>query len=167
VNRTIQIAPVRKSLIVEASPQQAFETFTLGIDRWWPKSHTIGASPMRASAIEPFVGGRWYSTCEDGSEVTVGHVQVWEPGRRLVFSWEINARWQADARPAFTSQVEVMFAAHGDGRTRVELEHRCFERMGDADGDKMRGDVDRGWPGLLELYANALAPGPQAGRASG
>jgi hypothetical protein len=58
VNRTIQIAPVRKNLIVEASPQQAFETFTLGIDRRWPKSHAIAASPMRASVIEPFGGGR-------------------------------------------------------------------------------------------------------------
>jgi hypothetical protein len=116
LNRTIQIAPVRKSLIVEASPEQAFETFTFGIDRWWPKSHAIGASPMRASVIEPFVGGRWYSTCEDGSEVTVGHVQVWEAGRRLVFSWEINARWQSDARPDFTSQVQTGFlSASGTG----------------------------------------------------
>jgi len=71
---------------------------------------------MRASVIEPFVGGRWYSTCEDGSEVTVGHVQVWEAGRRLVFSWEINARWQSDARPDFTSQVQTGFlSASGTG----------------------------------------------------
>ncbi len=152
---------------MDASPQQAFETFTLGIDLWWPKNHAISASPMRESVIEPFVGGRWYSKCEDGSEVTVGHVHVWEPGRRLVFSWEINAQWQADARPAYTSEVEVMFAAQSNGRTRVELEHRRFERMGAADGGKMRGDVDRGWPGLLELFAKVLAQGRQASRANG
>jgi uncharacterized protein YndB with AHSA1/START domain len=153
---------VRKSLLVDASPQQAFETFTLGIDRWWPKTHAIGASPMRESVVEPFVGGRWHSKCEDGSEVTVGHVSVWVPGARVVLSWEINARWQADARVAYSSEVEVMFVAQDDGRTRVELEHRCFERMGGEDGEKMRGDVDRGWPGLLELFARALAHASRA-----
>jgi hypothetical protein len=34
VNRTISIAPVRKNLVVEATPQKAFEVFTVGIDRW-------------------------------------------------------------------------------------------------------------------------------------
>jgi uncharacterized protein YndB with AHSA1/START domain len=153
----IRIAPVRKSVVVDASPQQAFEAFTLGIDRWWPKTHSIGATPMRASVLEPFVGGRWYSSCEDGSEATVGHVSVWEPGRRLVFSWEINAQWLSDPRSAYTSEVEVLFSAAGDGQTRVDLEHRGFERMGVEGGEKMRGDVDGGWPGLLQLYADAVA----------
>jgi uncharacterized protein YndB with AHSA1/START domain len=157
MNHGIHIAPVRKSVQVEASPQQAFEVFTVGIDRWWPNTHSIGAAPMRASVLEPFVGGRWYSICEDGSEVTVGHISVWEPGRRLVISWEINAQWMADPRIAYTSEVEVWFIAEGDGQTRVELEHRAFERMGAEGGEKMRGDVDRGWPGLLQLYAGALA----------
>ena len=114
---------------------------------------------MRDSVIEPFVGGRWYSNCEDGSQVSFGHVSVWEPGARLLFSWEINAQWRADARVAHTSEVEVVFAAQGEGRTQVELEHRRFEHMGAQDGDKMRGDVDRGWPGLLQLYAKELARG--------
>jgi uncharacterized protein YndB with AHSA1/START domain len=114
---------------------------------------------MRDSVIEPFVGGRWYSKGEDGSQVSFGHVSVWEPGARLVFSWETNAQWHADARVAHTSKVELLFAAQGEGRARVELEHRRFERMGAQDGDKMRGDVDRGWPGLLQLYAKALARG--------
>jgi hypothetical protein len=117
LNRTLEIAPVRKSVIVDASPVQAFEAFTLGIDGWWPKSHSIGASPMRATIIEPFVGGRWYSSCEDGSQVTVGHVSVWEPGARLVFSRAINAQWHADARIAYTSEVEVVFVPQGAGRT--------------------------------------------------
>jgi uncharacterized protein YndB with AHSA1/START domain len=89
---TITIAPVRKSVVVKADPARAFEIFTLGIDRWWPKSHSIGASPLNQSLIEPFKGGRWYSKCEDGSEVGIGHVLVREPGRRVVFSWEVSAQ---------------------------------------------------------------------------
>ena len=58
MNRTISIAPVRKAVVVEATPQRAFEIFTTGIDAWWPKSHSIGATPIVKSIIEPFVGGR-------------------------------------------------------------------------------------------------------------
>jgi len=152
LNRTIEIAPVRKSVVVEASPSQAFVVFTSGIDRWWPKSHGIGATPLRESIIEPFVGGRWYTRHDDGSDVVIGHVRVWQPAERLVVSWEVSADWKPDPRPAVSSEVEVRFTAEPGGRTRVELEHRNFERMGTA-GEKMRKDVDGGWPQLLDLYA--------------
>ena len=74
MNRTIEIAPVRKSVVVDASPPQAFAVFTSGVDRWWPKSHGIGASPIKQSFIEPFVGGRWYTRHEDGADV-VGDIE--------------------------------------------------------------------------------------------
>jgi uncharacterized protein YndB with AHSA1/START domain len=153
VNRTIEIAPVRKTVVVETDPERAFAVFTAGIDRWWPKSHGIGATPVKQSILEPFVGGRWYARHEDGTDVVVGHVRVWQPAERLVVSWEISADWKPDPRPALTSEVEVRFIAEAGGRTRVELEHRNFERMGAAGGEKMRNDVDGGWPTLLELFA--------------
>jgi uncharacterized protein YndB with AHSA1/START domain len=153
MNRTIEIAPVRKSVTVEASPAQAFAVFTSGIDRWWPKSHGIGATPITESVIEPFVGGRWYTRHEDGRDVVIGHVRVWQPAERLVVTWEISPEWKPDPRPAVSSEVEVRFAAEAGGRTRVDLEHRNFERMGAAGGEKMRKDVDGGWPHLLDLYA--------------
>jgi Activator of Hsp90 ATPase homolog 1-like protein len=153
MNRTVAIAPVRKSVRVAGTPQQAFEVFTAGIDRWWPKkSHSLGNSPAVASLIEPHVGGRWYTRHEDGGECVVGHVRVWEPARRFVISWEISADWKPDARTAYASEVEVRFTAEGTG-TRVDLEHRNFERLGAAGGEKMRKDVDGGWPTLLDLYA--------------
>jgi hypothetical protein len=92
MNRTISIAPVRKTVVVETTPQRAFDVFTAGIDRWWPKSKGIGAAPIRESIIEPFEGGRWYTKFEDGTEAVVGHVLVWRPGERFVVSWEISAR---------------------------------------------------------------------------
>jgi uncharacterized protein YndB with AHSA1/START domain len=163
VNRTISIAPVRKTVIVDATPGKAFEVFTACINRWWPKTHGIGAAPLKESIIEPFVGGRWYTTHEDGSQAVVGHVLVWQPGERLVVTWEVSAEWKPDPRPEFTSEVEVRFSPETALRTRVELEHRNFERMGAA-GETMRNNVDRGWPALLELFAKdaaAGAPAPQ------
>jgi uncharacterized protein YndB with AHSA1/START domain len=138
---------------VQASSERAFEVFTGAIDRWWPKSHGIGAAPIQETIIEPFVGGRWYTKCTDGSEVTVGHVRVWQPGQRIVVSWEISAHWKPDAREQFASEVDVRFVADSVGGTRVEIEHRDFERMGVVDGETMRKGVDGGWPGLLELFA--------------
>jgi uncharacterized protein YndB with AHSA1/START domain len=153
LNRIISIAPVRKSIVVQASPERAFEVFTAGIDRWWPKTHGIGEAPVKESLIEPFEGGRWYTKCEDGTDVIVGHVRVWQPAERFVVSWEISANWKPDARAAFASEVEVRFVAEAAGRTRVELEHRNFERMGEVAGETMRKGVDGGWPTLLDLYA--------------
>src|SRR5262249_32674187 len=57
VNRTIQIAPVRRTIVVDATPERTFAVFTAGIDRWWPRGHGIGAAPLVKSVIEPFVGG--------------------------------------------------------------------------------------------------------------
>ena len=51
MNSTIRIAPVRKSINVKATPEHAFEVFTAKIDRWWPKTHGIGASPIQQSFI--------------------------------------------------------------------------------------------------------------------
>jgi uncharacterized protein YndB with AHSA1/START domain len=149
---TINIAPVRKTVFVRTTPQRAFEVFTTGIDRWWPKSIGIGPAPVRESIIEPFVGGRWFTRHMDGTDTVVGHVLIWQPAERFVCTWEINSHWKPDARIAFTSEVDVRFVAEAGGRTRVELEHRNFERMGAAGGEKMRKDVDGGWPALLDLF---------------
>jgi uncharacterized protein YndB with AHSA1/START domain len=152
MTRTISIAPVRKSLRVKASQAHAFEVFTSGIDRWWPRAHSIGNAPVKAVAIEPREGGRWYQLCEDGSEATVGRILTWEPPHRFVVSWDINSQWKADS--TVSSEVEVRFRADGPDATLVELEHRKFEQMGEAAGEKMRKDVDGGWPRMLELFRN-------------
>jgi uncharacterized protein YndB with AHSA1/START domain len=156
---SFQITPVRKSIVVQATAEKAFDVFTTGIDRWWPKSHGIGTGPVIESVIEPFVGGRWYSRHADGVEAVVGHVLVWEPARRFVCSWEISAEWKSDPRTVFASEVEVRFVPEGSGVTRVELEHRNFERMTAPGGEKMRDDVGRGWPKIMDLFADEISRG--------
>jgi hypothetical protein len=144
---------VRKSVTVNASAARAFEVFTAGIDRWWPKTHGIGEAAVLESIIEPFVGGRWYTKHADGKDVVVGHVRAWDPPRRFVVGWEISANWKPDSRVAFASEVEVQFVAQTADTTRVDVEHRDFERMGSAEGATMRSSVDGGWPTILALFA--------------
>jgi uncharacterized protein YndB with AHSA1/START domain len=152
MTRTITIAPVRKSLRVQANQAHAFQVFTSGIDRWWPRNHSIGTTPVHKTVIEPKAGGRWYQLCEDGSEATVGKILAWEPPHRFVVSWDINSQWKADA--TVSSEVEVRFLADGPNATLIELEHRKFEEMGGEAGEKMRKDVDGGWPRMLERFRN-------------
>jgi uncharacterized protein YndB with AHSA1/START domain len=149
-----QGAPVRKSITVKASAERAFEVFTAGIDRWWPRSHHIGKAPMKRSIIEGHVGGRCYSEQTDGTECDWGEITEWEPPRRFVMAWKITAQWQYEPDLAKSSEVEVRFTPLGDGSTRVDLEHRNFERMG-AGWETMRGMVDSegGWGGLMQLFA--------------
>lgn len=147
---TVTIAPVRKSIRVAASQAHAFEVFTAGLGRWWPLDHGIGKTPRKAVVMETRLGGHWYELAQDGSRTNVGKIIVWEPPRRFVMTWDINSRWKADT--SVSSEVEVRFVPEGANATRVELEHRKFERMGAEAGESMRKDVDRGWPGLLEMF---------------
>ena len=149
----ITIAPVRKSIRVKASQAHAFEVFTSGIARWRPRTHSIGDTPVKAVVMETRLGGRWYQLCEDGSQATVGKILRWEPPHRFVVSWDINSQWKADT--TVSSEVEVRFVANGPDATLVELEHRKFEQMGAEAGEKMRSDVDGGWPRMLEHFRTA------------
>ena len=148
----LRIAPVRKSLRVNARPEHAFEVFTAGLGRWWPLGHGIGPTQRKGVAMETRLGGSWYETAEDGTETNIGKIVVWEPPRRFVMTWDINSQWKPDK--TVNSEVEVQFIPDGAG-TRLELEHRNFERLGAEGGEKMRKDVDGGWPAILEQFKNA------------
>ena len=150
MNQTVAIAPVRKTIHVKASTAHAFEVFTAGLDRWWPKDHGIGKTPRKAVVMETRLGGHWYELAEDGTQTNVGRIIAWEPPQRFVMSWDINGEWKPDT--TVSSEVEVRFIADGANATRVELEHRKFERMGPAPGSKMRNAVDGGWPKILEFF---------------
>jgi uncharacterized protein YndB with AHSA1/START domain len=150
---TVRIAPVRKSIRVKASQEHAFNVFTSGLGRWWPLDHGIGPAPRKAANMEARLGGHWYEVADDGTRTNVGKIIAWEPPRRFVMSWDINSTWKPDT--SVSSEVEVRFIADGPNATRVELEHRNFERMGAGPGEKMRKDVEGGWPGMLEHFKQA------------
>src|SRR5215467_5750023 len=145
----VKIAPVRKSVRVNVNAERAFGIFTSGIGRWWPHDHGIGKKPF-TPIIKTRLGGRWYELAEDGTQTNVGKIVAWEPPTRFVVTWDINSQWKPDT--TVSSEVEVKFIPDGANATRVELEHRKFERMGAEPGEIMRQSVDGGWPGMLERF---------------
>ncbi len=153
MNQVIVIAPVRKSIRVNAGQAHAFEIFTAGLGRWWPAKANIGKPPRKATVLETRLGGRWYVVSEDGSEADMGKVLVWEPPHRFIVSWDLNSKWKPDTTVG--SEVEIRFVADGPEATIVELEHRKFEQMGAEAGELMRRDVDGGWPDILQHFKTA------------
>ncbi len=149
---SVKIAPVRKSIRVKVSQARAFEVFTSGLGRWWPRDKGIGKMPMKSAVMETRLGGRWYELAEDGTETNVGKIIAWEPPQRFVMTWDIDSQWKPSTTVA--SEVEVKFVADGINSTRVELEHRKFEQMGAEGGESMRNAVDGGWPKMLERFKN-------------
>ncbi|HXJ21845.1 MAG TPA: SRPBCC family protein [Polyangia bacterium] len=151
------VPPVRKELVVAASADHAFKVFTDGIDRWWPRQHHIGKSPLRREVLEAGVGGRWYGLSEDGTECDVGRVLVWDPPHRLVLAWQITSDWKFD--PDFVTEVEVTFTAEGPRTTRLVLEHRDLHRYGLAE-PAYRRSIDSptgGWGFILQRFADEAA----------
>jgi uncharacterized protein YndB with AHSA1/START domain len=151
-------AVVRRSITVAASQHRAFEVFTAQLGRWWPKEYRIGAVEMADFVLEPKVGGRWYEVGVDGTECDTGRVTAYEPPDRLTLAWGLDANWKYDPDPAHASEVEVRFIAQGPTQTRVELEHRRFERHG-AGAEAVHGSVSSpgGWSYCLELFAEQAA----------
>lgn len=146
---------VRKSLVLPAPPQRVFELFTRELDRWWPRSHHIGADAGFQARMDEVEGGRWYERGDSGREADWGRVLAWQPPALLRLSWQVSADWQPDARIA--TVVELRFLPEGEGQTRLELEHLGFEHYGDqAAMMQAMFDSPGGWSGILAALPEAL-----------
>jgi uncharacterized protein YndB with AHSA1/START domain len=160
---TTQAVTVNKSVMVKAGLEHAFKVFTEGFDTWWPRAHHIGKKPLQKAVIEPRAGGRCFGREADGTECQWGTVTAWEPPNRLLIAWQIAPSWH-DFEPDLSkaSEVDIRFTAEAGGMTRVDLEHRYFERHG-KDFEKIRTGVGGagGWEGLLQMFtrkANVYHP---------
>ena len=113
------------ALRVPADPLRAFEVFTQEIASWWQPSGLFQVTPHGDGKLvfEPGVGGRLFTTLEDGKEFEIGRISIWEPGKCLAFAWR-----QASFAPEHATEVAVGFEAVGD-ETRVSIEHRAWDTI--------------------------------------
>ena len=153
-------AVVRRHVVVDASVERAFTTFTERFGDIKPAEHNLLAAPIAETVFEPRVGGHIYDRATDGTECRWARVLVYEPPHRVVFSWDIGPTWQLETEPENASEVEVRFIAEGVDRTRVELEHRNIDRHGPGWQAVADGVADeQGWPLYLARYVSLLAEG--------
>jgi len=142
-----EIEPLRLAFEVRCSPEHAFMTWTQRIAGWWPADHTASGEPDLRVVLEGRIGGRIFERTADGTETDWGEVVAWEPPHRLAYLWHLR-RDRADA-----TEVEIRFAPDGEV-TRVEIEHRGWERLG-ALGQEWRDRNMGGWSTLLPHYIRA------------
>ena len=115
------LPPVRRSVTVRCAQDRAFDVFTRRIGAWWPvASHSLGGETVASLDVEPAVGGRVVETWTTGERRTWGTVLAWEPPQRFAMTWEIT--------PVAT-ELELRFFALGPELTRVDLEHRGWQRL--------------------------------------
>ena len=135
------LPPIRRQIVVAATPDVAFEVFTAEIGEWWPlASHSVHG----ASATVGFRDGRLVERDSDGAEAVWGSVLDWEPPRGF------RITWHPGSTPDRATEVEVAFAPVADDRTLVTLEHRGWETLPDPTGT--RTEYGRGWPAVLGGY---------------
>ena len=150
----MSIAPIVHSTTVKAPPARAFELFTKHMGKWWGVGQTMGQSPHRDMVVEPHKGGKWFEIDANGKEILWGTVAAWEPGSKLLLSWQINSKFAFD--PDFSTDLEITFVAAQDGGTVIRLEHRNLERFG-ADTEKFASMLNSGWIGHLEAVKKYIA----------
>jgi uncharacterized protein YndB with AHSA1/START domain len=154
VSTRLQETSVSTDVYVDAPAEHAFRVFTEDIGTWWDPSHHILTAELAEMVFEPQVGGHIIDRGVDGSECRWSRVLAYEPPHRVCFSWDINTRWEIEADPAKTSEVEVTFTPAGPGRTHVVLTHRHLDRHGEG-WQGIRDAVSTGWD--LSRYAEATA----------
>ena len=141
------VPPVRREIVVAATPDIAFRVFTERIGRWWPLAdHSV----YGADATVGFDAGDIVEVAADGRRAVWGSVTDWQPGRMLAFTWHPGK----DA--SSSSRVTVAFAPSGDG-TLVTLVHDGWEVF--ADPTAAQEEYGHGWPNVLARYCDDV---PQA-----
>ena len=113
------------ALRVPADPARTFEAFTCEIASWWRPDGLFPITPQGDGelAFEPGPDGRLITRLANGETYEIGRISVWEPGRRLVFSWR-----PASFSPGQSTEVAVLFEPVGE-ETRVSIEHRAWDTI--------------------------------------
>lgn len=144
------IDAVRKSVIVPAPPDHAFEVFTARFGDWWPlATHSVGADEAASVTFGTGIGGIILETLADGTTTAWGTITRWEPPERVTFSWH------AGTPEAEAGLVEVVFTPSGPDSTLVELIHTGWENR--PDGGRARAGYETGWDPVIEQYAHAAS----------
>jgi hypothetical protein len=152
------VPPVRRSVTVRSDRAHVFDVFVREIGRWWPtRTHSLGGGERIEKVLfEQCLGGRVHEVWDDGTEVDWGRVLLWEPPDRFAITWNVTGVREGGA----VTEVEVRFLALGPSLTRVELEHRGWERLAEGIARATEEGYEAGWARILALFADACHAAP-------
>jgi hypothetical protein len=139
------IEPLRFTYEISCPVDHAFDVWTKQIATWWPKGHSTSGDPDTVVHLEPRVGGRIFERTSDGREIDWGEVTRWDPPAQLGYTWHIG-RTSEEA-----TEVELTFVELGDDRTRLDIVHSGWDRLG-AEGSVWREANTNGWNSLVPAF---------------
>jgi uncharacterized protein YndB with AHSA1/START domain len=142
MSTAMETQAIRKTVLVDFAPEDAFDLFTRRIAKWWPvHTHSYGGDEVTNVVFELAVGGRVYEVTEKG-EQDWGRVLELDAPNRFLLEWLIGE--------ACGTEVEVTFTPEGPG-SRVVLEHRGFSTGGP------RENYAGGWDVVLGTYVESAS----------
>jgi len=140
--------PLRMSYEIDCPVDHAFDVWTTRLSTWWPKGHSASHDPRTTVVLEPRLGGRIYERTPDGTEIDWGEITLWSPPARLAYLWHIGRDRDA------ATDVELTFADTGDGRTRLDIVHSGWDRLG-TEAATWRDANTGGWNALVPHFVAA------------
>src|SRR4051794_3578833 len=144
-NTHVELEPVVRRTLVHCGIDHAWRTFTDDIGSWWPIGrHSVGRDDVAAVVVDG-PGGRVYERWHDGRELVWAEILAWEPPNRLLLAWHPGRDGVA------ATEVEIRFTEERPGLTRLVLEHRGWERLGD-EGPVVRDEYEAGWLPVLNRF---------------
>jgi hypothetical protein len=143
------IEPLRLDYEIDCPAAHAFAVWTTRLSTWWPRSHSTSGHPATVPVLEPRRGGRIYERTPDGTEIDWGEITLWDPPHRFAYLWHIGGdRAQA-------TDVELTFLDLDGERTRLEIVHAGWDRLG-TEGPRWREANTAGWGSLLPHFAASI-----------
>jgi uncharacterized protein YndB with AHSA1/START domain len=144
--------PLELVFEVACRPSAAFTTWTSRASTWWPTDHSVSHEHGIEVVFEEHVGGRIFERTPSGVVHEWGRITAWEPPSRIAYTWHLHFAAEE------ATDVEIRFVDTGSDRTRVEIEHRGWERLGERGADRREGNR-RGWLSVFPFFAQAIETG--------
>ena len=149
------IEAIRKEFEIPLSIEDAFDLFTAGFSKWWPKEYSWSKDEMTTISIECRDGGRCTEIGPNNFQMDWGRVLNWNPPGSFAISWQISPNRVPQPSPRESSKIELEFKAINDQSTMVSFEHSGIENHGDGAQEYRDAlNSDYGWHYILNKYIN-------------
>jgi hypothetical protein len=142
--------PVRQSILIESTVEHTFEVFVRELAAWWPLDPFSlgGRDRIRTVTVDRHTGGRVVELWHDGSEHDWGTLLEWNEPAGFTMTWNVTGE---------PTEVELRFVRVETALTRVEIEHRGWEKLDDQQlaaacalpGGYLGGAFTTGWATIL------------------
>ncbi|EBA12877.1 SRPBCC family protein [Roseobacter sp. CCS2] len=140
--------PIKKTLTVPLTAEEAFTLFTTKMDTWWPSAKFSVFGEKAKITFPNHKGGDIVETSEDGQRDVWGTLIAYDPGVFLSFTWH-------PGRPASEATVVTVEFTQTEAGTKCDLTHGGFGILGDT-ADAVSNSYLTGWDLVLGCYASAV-----------